>query len=164
MTNCNYCIWMSSTTYPKFSLRGDPRRPRSTLHRPLLPILDLSSVLPGKSIRVTVNTMPLLMHRSNHDVFPDISYVFQKVFPKIHPNAPRNACGMRTAAGWLCRVITPRSPTQVTIHNNHLVFIMFPVTMDIIVQIVARFIPSIIENMWIFSSCLWAVHIELASP
>jgi hypothetical protein len=86
-------------TYPKFRSRRDPRRPGSASHRPLLPDLDLSSTNLGISIRVAVNPMPLLMNRSFHNMFPDIGYVFTEGFPKIHPEAPRNACGVRTAAG-----------------------------------------------------------------
>jgi hypothetical protein len=142
---------MFSTTYPKFSSRGDPRGSRSSSHKPLLPVLNLTSAIPGKSIHVPVNCVPILMHRSYHNVFPDVSYVFPKGFPKIHPDAPRNACGVRTAAGRVCRVITPRSPTQVTIHHNNLMFIMFHVTVDIRVQTVSWFMPSIIGNLWIFA-------------
>jgi hypothetical protein len=70
--------------------------------------------------------------------------------PKIHPDAPRNACGVRTVAGWVCRVITPWSPTQLAIHHNHLVFILSHVTVDSIVQTVSWFMPSIIGKIQIF--------------
>jgi hypothetical protein len=67
--------------------------------------------------------------------------------PMIHPDAPRNACGMQIVAGWACRVFTPWYPTQVTIHHNHLVFIMSHVTADRIVQTLSWFMPSIIRNV-----------------
>jgi hypothetical protein len=67
---------MSSTTYPKFSLRSDPRRPGSASHWPLLPILDPTSARPGKSIHVPINSLPLWMHLSYHNMFPDVSYMF----------------------------------------------------------------------------------------
>jgi hypothetical protein len=70
--------------------------------------------------------------------------------PKIHSDAPRNAYGMQTVAGRVCCVITPWSPTQVTIHHNHLVFIMSHITTDSIVQTVSWFMPSIIGNVQIF--------------
>jgi hypothetical protein len=52
---------------------------------------------------------------------------------KIHLDAPRNACGVRTAAGGVCRILTHRSPNQVIMLNDHYVFIMFHVTYNIIV-------------------------------
>jgi hypothetical protein len=70
--------------------------------------------------------------------------------PKIHPDAPRNACGVRTAAGRVCRVLTHRSPNQVIMLNDHYVFIMFHITYDIIVQTLSQFIPSIIGNVQSF--------------
>jgi hypothetical protein len=57
--------------------------------------------------------------------------------PKIHPDAPRNACGMPTIVGQVCRIITPWSSTQVTIHHNHPVFIMWHVTADSIVETIS---------------------------
>jgi hypothetical protein len=76
------CVLMSSITNPKFSLRSDTRRPRSALHRlPLLPVLDPTRALPGKSICVPINSLSLWTHISYHNVFPDVSYVFpQKIF------------------------------------------------------------------------------------
>jgi hypothetical protein len=71
---------MSSRTYPKFSLRSEPRQPRSNSHWSLLPVLDLTSTLPGKSIHVPINSFPLWMHLSYHNVFPDVSYVFPQSF------------------------------------------------------------------------------------
>jgi hypothetical protein len=59
---------------------------------------------------------------------------------KFHPNAPRNVSGVWTAAGRDCRVLTLRSPNQMIIQNYHLMFVMFHVTMDIIVQTVSLFI------------------------
>jgi hypothetical protein len=70
------CVLMFSTAYPKFSLRSDPRRPGSASHWPLLPVLDPTSALPGKSIRVPINSLPLWMHLSYHNMFPDVIYVF----------------------------------------------------------------------------------------
>jgi hypothetical protein len=70
--------------------------------------------------------------------------------PKIHPDAPRNACGVRTAAGRVCHVLTLRSPNQVIMLNDHYVFIMFHITYDIIVQILSQFMPSIIRKVRIF--------------
>jgi hypothetical protein len=67
---------MSPTTYPKFSLRSDPRRTGYASHWPLLPVLDPTSARPGKSIRVPINSLPLWMHLSYHNMFPDVSYVF----------------------------------------------------------------------------------------
>jgi hypothetical protein len=127
-------VLMSLTTYPKFSLSSDLRRLGSCSHWPLLPILDPTSTCPGKSFLVRINSLPFWMHLSYHNVFQMLAMVSHKRFPKIHPDAPRKACGMQTAAGWVCRVITPWSPTQVTIHHYHLVFIMLHVTEDSIVQ------------------------------
>jgi hypothetical protein len=70
-----------------------------------------------------------------------------KVFSKIHPNAPRNACGVWTTTGRGYCVLAHRCPTQVMIQNNHYVFIMFHVTYDIIVQSISPFMPSIIYNV-----------------
>jgi hypothetical protein len=70
--------------------------------------------------------------------------------PKMHPDAPRNACGVRTAAGWVCRVLTNRSPNQVVMLNDHYVFVMFHITCDIIVQTLSQLKPSIIGNVQIF--------------
>jgi hypothetical protein len=67
--------------------------------------------------------------------------------PKIHPDAPRNACGVRTATGRVYRVLTHRSPNQVIMLNDHYVFIMFHITYDIIVQTLSQFMPSIIGNL-----------------
>jgi hypothetical protein len=67
---------MSYTTYQKFSLRSDPRRPGSASHWPLLPVLDATSARPGKSIRVPINSLPLWIHLSYHNMFPDVIYVF----------------------------------------------------------------------------------------
>jgi hypothetical protein len=88
---------MSFTTNQKFSLRADPRRPGSTSHRSLLPVLDLTSAVPGTSIHVPINTLSFWVHISYYNVFLDVSYVLLKGHPKIHPDAPRNACGVRTA-------------------------------------------------------------------
>jgi hypothetical protein len=66
---------------------------------------------------------------------------------KIHPDAPRNACGVRTAVGRVCRVVTRRAPNQVIMLNDHYVFIMFHVTYDIIVQTLSQLMPSIIGNV-----------------
>jgi hypothetical protein len=65
----------------------------------------------------------------------------------IHPDAPRNACGVRTAAGRVCRVLTHRSPNQVIMLNDRYVFIMFHITYDIIVQTLSQFKASIIRNV-----------------
>jgi hypothetical protein len=73
-----------------------------------------------------------------------------KGFPKIHPDAPRNASCLQTAVGWVCRVITLWSPTQLTIHHHHLVFTMLHVTTDSIVQTVSWFMPSVIRNAQMF--------------
>jgi hypothetical protein len=73
---------MYSTTYPKFSLRSDPRQPGSASHRPLLPILDPTSALPDKSIRVPIHSLPLWTHISYHNMFPDVSYVFPERISK----------------------------------------------------------------------------------
>jgi hypothetical protein len=67
--------------------------------------------------------------------------------PKIHPDAPRNARGVRTATGRVCHVLTHRSPNQVIILNDHYVFIMFHITYDIILQTLSQFMPSIIGNV-----------------
>jgi hypothetical protein len=74
-----------------------------------------------------------------------------KWYPKIHPDAPRNACGVPTITRQVYRVITTWYPTQVTIHHNHLVFIMSHITADSIVQIVSWFMSSIIRNVQIFT-------------
>jgi hypothetical protein len=79
-----------------------------------------------------------------------LSTCSHKVDTKIHPDAPKNACGMQTVVGWVCLVITPWSPTQVTIHHNHLVLIMSHITVDSIVQTISWFMPSIIGNVQIF--------------
>jgi hypothetical protein len=67
--------------------------------------------------------------------------------PKIHPDAPRNVCGVRTAAGRFCRVLTHRSPNQMIILSNNHVFVMFHVTYDIIVQTLSPFMTSIFRNV-----------------
>jgi hypothetical protein len=67
--------------------------------------------------------------------------------PKIHPDAPRNACHVRIAARQVCCVLTRRSPNQVIMLNDHFVFIMFHVTYNIIVQTLSQFKPSIIRNL-----------------
>jgi hypothetical protein len=76
---------------------------------------------------------------------------FHKEYPKIHPAAPRNACGVWTAAGWVCHVLTHRSPNQLIMLNDHYVFIMFHITYDIIIQTLSQFMPSIIGNVRGFS-------------
>jgi hypothetical protein len=70
--------------------------------------------------------------------------------PRIHPDAPRNACGMRTAAGRVCCVLTHESPNQVIILSNHHVFVMFHVIYNIIVQTLSPFTTSIIRNVQSF--------------
>jgi hypothetical protein len=70
------CMLMSSTAYPKFSLIAHPSQTGSCSHRPLLPILDLTSTCLGKSIHVPINSLSFWMHLSYHNVFPDISYIF----------------------------------------------------------------------------------------
>jgi hypothetical protein len=77
--------------------------------------------------------------------------------PKIHPDAPRKACGMRTATGQVCRVLTCRSPNQVTILTNHHVFIC-----DIIVQTLSPFVASIIGNVQSFPELPTGYTIESA--
>jgi hypothetical protein len=67
--------------------------------------------------------------------------------PKIHPNAPRNVCGVRTAAGRVCCVLTRRSPNQVIIQNNNYAFIMFHITYHIIVETLSPSMPSIIGKL-----------------
>jgi hypothetical protein len=67
--------------------------------------------------------------------------------PKIHPDAPRNACGVRTTAERVCRVLTHRSPNKVTMLNDHYVFVMFHITYHIIVQTLSQFMPSIVGNV-----------------
>jgi hypothetical protein len=49
----------------------------------------------------------LFMHRSYYNMFPDVSYLFPKGFPKIHHNKPRNTSGVRTAVGRVFHVLTP---------------------------------------------------------
>jgi hypothetical protein len=61
--------------------------------------------------------------------------------PKIHPDAPRKACGVRTAAGRVYHVLTHRSPNQVIMLNDHYVYIMFRITYDTIVQTLSQFMP-----------------------
>jgi hypothetical protein len=70
-----------------------------------------------------------------------------KGYPKIHPDAPRNACAVRTATGRVCRVLTHGSPNQVIMLNDHYVFVMFHSTCNIIVQTLSQFMPSIIGNV-----------------
>jgi hypothetical protein len=67
---------MSTTTYTNFSMRSDPWRPGYSSHRPLPHVLDLTSALPDKSIRVPINSLPFWTHISYYNVFPDVSYVF----------------------------------------------------------------------------------------
>jgi hypothetical protein len=86
-----------------------------------------------------------------------LSTCSHKGFPKIHPDAPRKVCGMQTAARRVCRVTTLWSPTHMTIHHNHLVFIMFHITADSIVQTVSWFMPSIIKGVQIFPK----VYVEI---
>jgi hypothetical protein len=56
-----------------------------------------------------------------------------KGFPKIHPDAPRNACGVWTIARRVYRVLTRQSPTQLIIQNNDHVLSMSHVSYDIII-------------------------------
>jgi hypothetical protein len=158
------CILMSSTTYPKFSSRGDARGLEYSSHQSLLPILDLTNALPGKSICVPVNSVSILMIRSYHNVFPDVSYILPKGFLKMHPDAPRNVCGVRTADGWLCCFHTTRSPIQVTIHQNHHVFAMFYITAILEFK---PFLDSFLQSSRIceyFPTCLRTLQIESAQP
>jgi hypothetical protein len=84
---------------------------------------------------------------------------------KIHLDAPRNACDVRTAAGRVCRVLTHRSPNQVIMLNDHYVFIMFHISYDIIVQIISQFMPSIIGNVRIFSRAVcWQYRLNQSYP
>jgi hypothetical protein len=169
LTKCGDSLWrwcflMSSIAYPKFSLSSHPRRPRSCSHQCLLPVLDLTSTHPGKSIHVLINSFPFWMHLSYRNVFPDVSYVSQKWFPKIHPDAPRNACSVQNGVGRVCRVITPWSPTQVIIHHHHLVFIMLHITEDSIVQ---TFLDSCHQSSGTcksFPRCLQTSQIESTQP
>jgi hypothetical protein len=85
-------------------------------------------------------------------------------FPKIHPDAPRNACGVQNAAGLVYRIITPWSPTQVTINHHHLMFIMLHVSADSIVQ---AFLDSCLQSSGTFKSFsryLLKLQIESAQP
>jgi hypothetical protein len=123
------------------NLRSDLRRPGSASHRPL----PLFWIEPPPSL---VN---LSVSQSITCLFGHIYHTTtcsQKGSPKIHHDAPRNACGMHIDARWVCHVLTLRSPNQVITLNNHHVFIMFHITCDIIVQTISPFMPSIIENMW----------------
>jgi hypothetical protein len=72
---------------------------------------------------------------------------YHKGDPKIHPDAPRNACGVRTAAGRVCCVLTHRSPNPVIMLNDHYVFVMFHITYDIIVQTLSQFMHPITGNV-----------------
>jgi hypothetical protein len=66
---------MSSTTYAKFRSIGDPRRLESSSNRLLLPVLVLTSPVPGKSIHIPINPLSIWMHIRHHVVFPDVGYV-----------------------------------------------------------------------------------------
>jgi hypothetical protein len=138
---------MSSTTYTKFSLRSDPRRPGSVSHWLLLPVLDPTSACPGKSIRVPINSLHFrcIYHTTTCSLM--LATCSHKGDPKIHPDAPRNACGVWTAAGRVCRVLTHRSPNQLIMLNDHYVFIMLHISYDIITQTLSQFMPSIIGNL-----------------
>ena len=111
-----WCALMCSTTYPKISSKGYPRRPGSKFHRLLSGVLLGSSTQNGTITLVPPNLKFFSLHKPLHIVFPDVIYVFPKGFAKIHPDAPRNACGVRTATGRVCRVYVSRSPIQVTIN------------------------------------------------
>jgi hypothetical protein len=142
----------------KISLRSNPRRPGFSLHRLLLLVLDPTSALPSKSIQPTHSLVNLSVFQSIPCLFGCIYHTrmcslmlvtcFHKGFPKIHPDASKNACGVWTTVGHVCCVLTRWSPTQVIIQINDQVFIMFHITYDIIVQTVSQLMHSIIRNMW----------------
>jgi hypothetical protein len=84
--------------------------------------------------------------------------------PKIHPDAPRNECGVRTAAGRVRRVLTHRYPNQVIMLNDHYVFVMFHITYDIIVQTLSQFMPSIIRNVKLPRAVYWQYRLNQPYP
>jgi hypothetical protein len=75
---CQWCTLKFSRTCPNFRSRGDPRRPGSSSNRPLLPVLDLTSPLPGISIHISINRLPIWMHIPHHVAFPHVGYMFPK--------------------------------------------------------------------------------------
>jgi hypothetical protein len=74
----------------------------------------------------------------------------QKGDPKIHPDTPRNACGLPLNKFAVFSPPPPRSPNQVIILSNHHVLVMFHVTYDIIVKTLSPFMTSIIRNLQSF--------------
>jgi hypothetical protein len=70
---------MSSTTYQKFSFISKPMQSGSASHWPPLPVLDLTSALHGKSIRVPINSLPLRMNISYDNVFHDPSSIIPQI-------------------------------------------------------------------------------------
>jgi hypothetical protein len=141
---------VSSKTYPTISLRSYSRSPRSSLHWPLLPILDATSAHHVKS--TVLQSIPCLFGCIYHTTTCSqmLATFSHKRYPKIYPDAPRNACGVRTAAGQVCLVLTHRCPNQVTILSNHHVFIMLHATCNIIVQTLSPFMISTIKNVQSF--------------
>jgi hypothetical protein len=138
-----WCTMMSPTTYQKFTLSSHPRRSGSCLHLPLVPVLDLTSTCHGKSICVPINSLPFGCIYHTRTCSQMLSTFSHKRFTKIHPDAPRNACDLQTAAGRVCHVNTLWSPTQVTMHHHHLVFNMLHITEDSIVQ---TFLDSCLQS------------------
>jgi hypothetical protein len=77
------------------------------------------------------------MIRSYQNVLPDVSYMLSKGFLKMHPDAPRNSCGVQIAAGRVYCVLTTRSPIEVSIDQNHHVFAMFHITANVRIHTVS---------------------------
>jgi hypothetical protein len=138
---------MSSTTYPKFSLRSDPRRLVFASHWPLLLVLDPTSARPSKSICVPINSLPLWMHLSYHNMFPDVRYVF----PQRRSQDPSRCTQERMWRADYCWMSLSCSHSPISqpgdYADDHYVFIMFHITYDIIFQSLSQFMPSIIGNV-----------------
>jgi hypothetical protein len=137
------CVLMSSPAYSKFNLSSDMKRPGSCLHRPLLPFwIQPAHALVNISLFQSIPCLFGCIYDTT-TCSEMLATFFHKQFPKIHTDSPRNACGVQTAAGRVSRVINPWSPTQVTIHHYHLVFIMLHITEDSIVQM---FLDSCLQS------------------
>jgi hypothetical protein len=138
---------MSSKTYSKFSSRSDSRRPGSSSHRSLPPVLDLTSALCVKSICVPINSLPFSIHISYNNVLPDVRYVFPQRISQEPSRCTQERVWLLDCRSTRLSCSHPLISTPVVLQNNHHVLIMFYVNYDIMVQTVSPFTPSIIRNV-----------------
>jgi hypothetical protein len=73
---------------------------RSFSNWPLLPILDLTSTLPAKSIHIPINPLPIWMHIPHHVVFPYVGYMFPEEITQGSSRCPHK-CARRTNYRWM---------------------------------------------------------------